>query len=184
MALITSDYFNTQMATLGLKAKFTPEAEALDVLIQEASDWVEGYCDRVFASTEYVEAIHYPWRSRTPTAVLENWPVTEVTDISWEDQNGMTGDYDPDTVWIDPAGTLTWKNPTFNSWFGTLRYTITYKAGYETIPSNVQRATALKVANLMQPQYQGVQEREVFMVSNLEAMIVDLLEPFRRERFG
>jgi hypothetical protein len=56
--------------------------------------------------------------------------------------------------------------------------------GFAEIPTNVQRATALKIAVLLQPQYQGPQEREIFMVTNLEALIVDLLEPYRRERLG
>lgn len=183
-SLIDQDYFNQQMTTLGLNRNFTVDADALDQLIIDASDWVEGYCDRKFAITEYIELISYPWRQRIGTASLDNWPVTEVTEIRWEDENGLGDTYDPSLLWLDPAGTLTWKHQRFYSWYGTFRYTVTYKAGYAVIPSNVKRAVALKVANLMQPQYQGVQDREVFMVSNIEAMIIDLLEPFRRERLG
>lgn len=182
--LITQDYFNQQMATLGLRSDFVVDSNALDVLIEEASDWVEGYCDRRFVIEEYVEVIHYPFRQKTPYALLDHWPVTAVTAIAWDNGIGGSGTYNPNLVWAGSDGTLFWKNHTFYAWFGDTRYTITYTAGYATVPTNVRRAVALKVANLMQPQYQGVQDREVFMVTNLEAMIIDLLEPYRRERVG
>jgi hypothetical protein len=183
-SFITTDYFNAQMATLGLKSTFTVAAETLATLIVEASDWVEGYCDRKFEIADHVETFHLPWRKKYPEIILNHFPVTSVASLAWEDETGRTGSYGTDLFWIDESGTMTWKNPDYYGFFGSLRYTVDYEAGYATIPPSVQRATALKVANLMQPQYQGIQDREIFMVSNLEAMIVDLLEPFRRERLG
>lgn len=183
-SLITQDYFNQQMVTLGLRADFVVDSDALAVMIVEASDWVEGYCDRKFELQSYTEIVHYPFRSKTPVALLENWPVASVTAIAWSNGVGGSGTYDPSLLWVSADGSLLWKNHQYHSWYGDIRYTVTYTAGYATVPSNVQRAVALKVANLMQPQYQGVQDREVFMVTNLEAMIIDLLEQYRRERVG
>lgn len=192
-ALITQAYFNEQMATFGLKASFAPSSEALDTLILEASDWVENYCDRRFASQTVVDVVRppyspyvdNPWRyGGQRKLILDNFPVTAVASITWEDDNGQTGTDDPLFVRIIVGGMLEWKNIYNGPWRNDRLYTVTYTAGYATVPTNVQRAVALKIANLVQPQYQGPQEREVFMVTNLEAMIVDLLEPYRRERIG
>lgn len=172
------------MATLGLKERFTPSAEALDVLIEEASDWVEGYCDRVFAATEHIQIFRPTNSNRSGGLILEHWPVISIDSIDWENSAGGTGSYSTDLVWTDSSGVIEWKSPHTYSWWGSLNWTIAYTAGYDPIPSNVRRAVALKIANLMQPQYQGPQEREIFMVTNLEAMIIDLLEPFRRDRLG
>lgn len=188
--LITADYFTQQMATLGLKSTFAPSSPyVLPTLITEASDWVEGYTDRKFEVQTVTDEKYGPVRPDR-RFVAEQYPVLSVTSAYWEDPSANSGTLDVSAFRVRMGGIIEWKS-TFplggryvGAFYPDLFYTITYQTGYETIPSNVQRATALKVAALMQPQYQGPQEREVFMVSNLEAMIVDLLEPFRRERFG
>jgi hypothetical protein len=178
-ALITAEYFNEQMATFGLKATFAPSSYQLDTLITEASDWVEGYCDRKFALQDATAIMRGPVRVGNKL-VLDDYPVTEVQSIDWTD-GFQTGSYDPALVRILSGGVLEVITP---SWFfeNDKVYTIAYETGYAVIPSNVQRAVGLKIANLIQPQYQGPQDREDFMVTNLDQMIVDLLEPYRRER--
>jgi hypothetical protein len=174
--LITQEYFQSQMATLGLKASFAPSADQLAVLITEASDWTENYCDRKFEAQSVTEARWGPVRADA-RLVAENYPV-----------NTMASAYAGDTpldvadLRIRPGGILEWK--TSYHWLPEVYYTLTYDTGYSVIPSNVQRAVALKIATLLQPQYQGPAEREIFMVTNLEAMIIDLLEVYRRERYG
>jgi hypothetical protein len=179
--LITAEYIQEQMSTLGLKSSFAPSAYAMTTLITEASDWVENYCDRVFASSSAYTEGYGTGRNKF---ILDQFPVTAVHSIGWVDESGQTGTHDTTLVRIRPGGLIEWKNPINGPWYEGRYYTINYQTGYTTIPSNVQRAVALKVANLVQPQYQGPQDREVFMVTNLEQMIVDLLEPYRRERLG
>ncbi len=188
--LITAQYFNEQMATLGLKSRFSMADSAyFDTLITEASDWVQGYCDRKFELQSITEEIYGP-RKGGRRLLLDNFPVVSITSAYWEDNLGQTGSLDVSRMRILLGGIVEWKTQFAygalysGEWYPSVFYTVTYQTGYSTIPSNVQRATALKLANLLQPQYQGVQEREVFMVSNLEALIIDLLEPFRRERLG
>jgi len=187
--LVTAEYFQEQMATLGLKTSFSPTAYALDTLITEASDWVEGYTDRKFELQSVTEYLRGPRRSFSQL-ILDNWPVVSLTSVSWEDEMGATGTIDVNRLRILKGGVIEWKTSLAYGamytgiWYPELYYTVVYRTGYQPIPSNVQRAAALKIALLIQPQYQGVQDREIFMVSNLEGMIVDLLEPFRRERFG
>jgi len=181
-SLITADYFNEQMATFGLKSTFAPSSYALDTLIEEASDWVEGYCDRRFALESATQVLRGPNRVNRKL-VLDDYPVTEVTSIDWED-GLITGSHSPSDVRILPGGVLEVKNVALWEFIPERTYTVEYERGFATIPSNVQRAVGLKIANLVQPQYQGPQDREVFMVTNLDQMIVDLLEPFRRERLA
>jgi hypothetical protein len=187
--LITAEYFQEQMATLGLKATFAPSAYNLTTLITEASDWVEGYTDRKFELQTVTEEKYGPVRSDR-RFLADNYPVVSVTSAYWEDEAGSTGVYDVSQFRVRTGGIIEWK--TLGNLTGEyagmfhrdVYYSLTYQTGYATVPSNVQRATALKIATLLQPQYQGPQEREIFMTTNLDAMIVDLLEPFRRERFG
>jgi hypothetical protein len=179
--LITAEYIQEQMATLGLKASFAPSAYALETLITEASDWVENYCDRKFAETSaYTES----FGSGGNRLILDDFPVSSVASIAWVDESGQTGTVDPTLVRPRAGGIIEFKNPINGPWYTGRFYTVGYTTGYNPVPSNVQRATALKVANLVQPQYQGPQDREIFMVTNIDQMIVDLLEPYRRERLG
>lgn len=182
-ALITTQYFTEQMATLGLKASFAPSAYQMETLIAEASEWVEDYCDRKFELQSVTETIRGPIRVKE-RLVLGQYPVVSLTSITWEDEGVLTGAESTANLRILPGGVIEFKNPYRNSFYNGRVYTVTYQTGYAIVPRMVQRATALKVALLVQPQYQGPQEREVFMVSNLEQMIVDALEPFRRERLG
>lgn len=180
--LITQEYFQEQMATLGLKQAFAPSAYALATLIVEASDWVENYTDRKFELQNVTETRWGPVRADRRIAT-ENYPVNSVASAYESSTDGSTlTALDTTKLRIRPGGILEWMNGT--RWYPDVYYTLTYSTGYQTIPSNVQRATALKVATLLQPQYQGPAEREIFMVTNLEAMIIDLLEFYRRERYG
>lgn len=180
--LITPEYFQEQMATLGLKSAFSPSAYALDTLIVEASDWVENYCDRKFELQNVTETRWGPVKTDN-RLLADNYPVNSVASAYYASTDGSVWNaMDHTKLRIRTGGILEWMDGT--RWYPDLFYKVTYNTGYSTIPSNVQRATALKIANLLQPQYQGPAEREIFMVTNIEAMIIDLLEHYRRERFG
>lgn len=187
--LITAEYFQSQMATLGLKQSFSPSAYVLDTLITEASDWVENYCDRKFGLQTVTENKYGPVRADR-RFVADNYPVVSVTSAYWDNGAGQSGTINVSDLRVRLGGIIEWKSylPTgtlySGYWYPDVYYTITYQTGYTDVPSNVQRAVALKIAQLVQPQYQGPQEREVFMVTNLEQLIIDLLEPYRRERLG
>lgn len=187
--LITAEYFQQQQATLGLKSAFAPSAYQMETLITEASDWVEGYCDRKFELQEVTEELNGPVRA-SHRLLLDNYPVVSLVSAYWESREGQSGSIDVSKFRIRSGGIIEWTTDFLNNvpyaglWHPSYFYRITYTTGYATVPSNVQRAVALKIAMLVQPQYQGPQDRQVFMVSNLETMIIDLLEPFRRERLG
>jgi hypothetical protein len=182
MAIIDNDYFNTHMTQLGLKETFSPKAESLTALINEASEWVNGYLRRQVEPADLVEDIRGRDRNRL---ILDHWPVLELTTIDWADDNGQTGSIDPDDVRALGHGVLEFKNVANGPWRPCRNYTIAYTAGMDPIPARIKRATALKVADLFSPQYQGARDqRSIEFVSKVEEMIIDLLEDYRRERIG
>jgi hypothetical protein len=183
VAIIDATYFNDNMTQLGLKSAFSPRAENLDTLIAEASEWVQNYLQRRVESTDLVEQIRGKDRNRL---VVDHWPILELTTVEWADDSGSTGSIDVSDVRALSNGILEFKNPySKGPWRACRTYTITYTAGMDPIPAVIKRATALKVVDIFSPMYQGARDvRSVEFGTNIEAMIVDLLEPYRRERIG
>lgn len=182
MALIDADFFNTHMEQLGLKSTFSPKAEQLTELIDEASEWVENYLRRKIEQGTVVETIRGKGYNRL---MLDQWPVTSVASITWENDGGTTGTDNVALVRVNSNGILEWRNLLNGPWRTDRTYTITYTAGLNPIPKSIKRATALKVVDLFAPQYQGPREqRSVELVTKIEEMIVDLLETYRRDRVG
>lgn len=196
MAIIDNDFFDANMTQLGLKQSFSPKEEALTQMISEASEWVENYLQRKVEQTTVIESLRGAGYDRL---VLEHWPVLSLTSINWEDDNGTSGSVDLTKLRILKSGILEWKSPsggpwyTYSSpwyplngpWLVCRTYTVTYTTGMNPIPQVIKRATALKVVDLFQPMYQGARDqRSIEFVSNIEVMISDLLEPYRRERLG
>lgn len=180
--LIDQTYFNDNMTQLGLKATFTPLPDALGVLISDASEWVQNYCDRVLvasAVSEYVR-MRSPWNRM----ILDQYPINSIASVAFESDDGSVATYDVSKFRILPGGVIEFKNPVNGPFRTDGTYIVTYNAGYSVVPSNVKRATALKVADLLRPQYQGPSDREVNMVSDIEEKVIDLLEHYRRERLG
>lgn len=181
--LIDADYFEANMTQLGLKEKFAPQGEALDQLILDASEWVESYLRRVVAATDITEVVKGKGYNRL---ILDQWPVNTVTSIVYDDDGGASGTIDVSNIRPLYNGMIEWKHPySHGPWRSTRTYTVEYNAGYDPIPANLKRATALKVVDLFSPQYQGARDqRSIEQVTKLEELLVDLLEPYRRERLG
>lgn len=180
--IITPDFFNSHMEQLGLKNTFSPKADQLSELITEASEWVENYCRRKIVSGQVVEVIRGRGYNRL---LLDQWPITALTSITYEDDGGNAGTVDITLVRILDGGILEFKNVLHGPWYREVTYTVTYTAGFVTVPTTIKRATALKVVDLFSPQYQGPREtRAVEIVTKAEEMIADLLEPYRRDRVG
>ena len=168
------------MEQLGLKSTFSPKAEQLTELIGEAQEWVENYLRRKVESGEVAETLRGRGYNRL---MLDEWPVTALTSITWTDDYGSTGTVDVTQVRTHSNGVLEFKNVLNGPWYREYTYVVTYTAGMTEVPLSIKRATALKVVDLFQPQYQGPREaRSVELVTRIEEMIADLLEPYRRER--
>lgn len=185
MTLIDETYFNDNMKQLGLKDTFAPKDGALDQLITDASDWVQNYLRRVIEPTEIVEVIRGKGYNRL---ILDQYPIISIATVTYDDDYGSnaSGEVDVDDIRPLLNGMVEWKKPfSKGPWRAGRTYTVTYTAGYTEIPSAIKRATALKVVDLFSPQYQGARDtRSVEQVTKLEDLMIDLLEPYRRERIG
>lgn len=181
MTLIDATYFQQQTTTLGLKSSFIPAADVLTVLIGEASDWVEGYCRRRFGAQTITDERH--WGSGRGRLILNEFPVSAVTAITAVDSRGSTATaFDVADVRITPGGMLELID-SGNVWFRDRLYSITYTLP-DPVPGPVKRATALKVVDLLDPQYFPGKTKSVELVTSVQEQMVTLLEDFRRERIG
>lgn len=180
-ALITNDYFNQQANTLGLKASFTPPAEVLTVLIEESSEWVEAYCRRRFGAQTVIDNI---WGKGRRKLILTQFPVDSITTITAVDNSGAAASDAPAAgdIRILPGGLLELVDGS-DVWRTDRLYTITYTLP-DPVPGPIKRAVALKVVELMEPQYFPGKTKSVELISNVQEQLVLLLEDFRRERLG
>jgi len=181
VSLIDADYFNAQTKTLGLKTSFTPEADVLSVLIDEASEWVAAYCRRQFGSQSITESHYGSDRRRL---ILNEYPVSGVTAITAVDARGEDTTDVPATsdVRILPGGLLEMKDSD-DEWYSDYYYTVTYTLP-DPVPGPVKRAVALKVVDLLDPMYFPGRSKSMELVTSVQEQIVTLLEDYRRERIG
>lgn len=180
MTLIDLDYFTSQTTTLGLKSSFTPPADALTILIAEASEWVQNYCRRKFGSQSLTES---HWGSGRGRLILNEFPVSSITSISAVDWRGSAATAPaPSDVRITPGGMIELIDRS-NLWFEDRLYTVTYTLP-AAVPGTVKRATALKVVDLLDPMYFPGKQKSAELVTSVQEQIVTLLEDYRRERIG
>jgi hypothetical protein len=116
--------------------------------IVAASTAIESYCNRTFAVNNYVE--YYDGAGSTEI-LLNQWPVTGVTQII-ADVYGTTPTTIPSTEFVinTKNGIVSIKpSSTYSSWFGygNQNYQVTYTAGYNPIPNDLQEACAAIVMN-------------------------------------
>jgi len=181
MALIDIDYWNQQMTTLGLKDSFTPKAEALSTLIEEASEYIQMECGRKFGEQPITEVMR---GKGYPRLIVGQYPISSVTSAYYETDGGATGAVDVSLLRVlSTSGILEFKAPTSYEWSPNYTYTVTY-ALPAPVPGPIKRAVALKVVDLMAPQYQGPQARRIDLISNVQEQIILLIEPYRREYIG
>lgn len=165
----------------------------LSSLIVRASAFIEDYCHRVFASTEYTE-----WRTGDGERdlILDNKPVSAIASI--EDIRGGVGfSYDVDdehTYWECEleAGILYLLSDVFpSSPIKAIR--IVYTAGYATTPEGVRETAVELVASrwyLRDKQKGGQQSSSfagqyvVYAPDDLTPMMIKMLAPYRRQMLG
>lgn len=158
-----------------------------DVQLQKALDTatiaVQNWLNRMIISATYTEVIRGNGR---PRLVLEGYPLISLTGITGTDEFGTanvqsTGDF----LLNSGAGIVEWKDTSRNAFWKTWSWTITYVAGYATVPDDVKHATALQAVILLEPVFRGNPTMAPSsIISNANETIVDLLEPYKRKRMG
>lgn len=178
MALIDIDYFRRQ--PLGAKAIQGLSAEVLMETIQEASDYVEDYLDRKILETTYVERI---LGKREYVLILDQFPITGLIDVSYDGLDSSGTHATSDFLIHADAGMIEWINKMYN-FRGDRVYTVTYTAGYPTVPAPIKRAVALQTVQLLRPMYGGQSEALQEVVPFADELIANLLERYRRKRLS
>lgn len=120
-------------------------------LIEGASDWIERYTDRVFASAAYTEIqtgknVNYLY--------VENPVINTFTSITVTDSSGGTETITAGNFVFDPqSGKITF-GPDNASSYGVFptwperNLEISYNGGYDTIPDDVQEACIYAVTSM------------------------------------
>ena len=178
MALLTLDEFKN--LPLGLKETILEKLgnEGLQSLIQTASAQVENYCGRQLESGPVVESFYGRGSQYT---LLREFPVTALSSLTWEDESGLTGTDSVNDLRFRSWGMLEWKS-SLNIFVPNRFYTVSYTAGYTTVPGPVKQAVALWVTELLQPAFnQGAAGKPTALVELSSEQIGELLEEYRRK---
>lgn len=182
MALIDIEYF--KRLPLGINEKAMPQATSLQEFIETASEQVERFCDRKFLSSQRVEDVYGSGEYRL---MLDEWPVTALTTVTWVDADGQTGSVDVSLLRFRESGVVEWVDRANGPWYRSRLYTVTYTAGYalSEMPRPIKHAVALWATDLMRPSYAGPsRERPPELVPLTTEQITELLENYRRRRIG
>lgn len=119
--------------------------------INQATEMIEGYCGRRFAETTYTDEKYDG--TLTDSLVLKNRPIKSDGSLVLKGRNGATSDSSYDTIdssfyFIDyDAGIL---DAISSFYVGYDRWSVTYTAGYSTIPADLKEACATLAAYLAQ----------------------------------
>jgi hypothetical protein len=178
MGLIDIDYYTRQPF---VSKNNRPSAEVIQEAIDDASAYVEDYIDRKVLEREYIERIP---GQRTYTILLDNYPITELSDVSWTDAFGNVGTHDLNDFLIhSEAGIIEYINKLYN-FRGDRVYTFTYSAGYAEVPPAIKRATAYQTLQLLRPMRGGPLDNLPDVVPVADELITNLLERYRRKRIS
>jgi hypothetical protein len=112
------------------------------LFLDQASAFIEKYCDRTFASTTYTDEEYDG--TQTQTLILKQWPVTSVTSVQYRDDIYSDSDFSTlDSQYYfrdEDPGTIRRIDGVFEE--GIHNWRVTYVAGYATIPDDLQEACA------------------------------------------
>lgn len=173
---------------LGIPAGDQAQDGRLERFINTASDRISNYCERQLVAGDTVDILH---GGMTNMVMLQEWPINSISEVAI-DSEGVFG---PDTV-IQPEnyrmvdeGTLLY-NTIFPYGYGNVR--VTYNAGYQTIPSDLEMAAILLVEWLHR--FRSNQnigrsalskgDESVTILQDIPPIIRSLLDPYRRTEFS
>lgn len=134
--------------TLGIDSGNTSRDNLIIRKINQATEMIEKYCQRRFASTTYTD-IEYSG-SGIDQLVLKQRPVTSLTSFqvrTTPENDDDWDDVDADLYFLDSAAGIIDLLFTQNkNWFG---YRVSYVAGYTTIPSDLAEACVILAAYMV-----------------------------------
>lgn len=185
---------------MGIDSGDTSKDNLIIRKINQATEIIEKYCQRRFASTAYTD-IEYD-SPDSDTLVLNQRPITTFTSFGVRDgsQNESSwSSVDTEDYFIDTSAGILKLN--FNAYGAWNRYQVSYTAGYTTIPADLGEAAATLAAYLVENgvsgtgvkrKREGQREIEYFESgptssggSLLESLgLDDILNPYRNYDLG
>lgn len=159
------------------------EPEQLVAVTAYASQYIEDYLDRNILSQQYTQRIRGTDRG---SLVLDQYPVTSLVAVTSTDLTGYVEARSTSDFLVNSgAGIIEWVDKTRNKFYKNLIWTVTYVAGYTTVPGPIKHATALQAIEMLQPLFRGgVDFTEVELIDSMDEAIVDMLEKYKRKRIG
>lgn len=115
----------------------TDSDSLLEMLINQATDYLETRCDRRFADTTYTEQVYDG--NGNVELVLKQFPVITFTKLEKNTAYNNSDNWeeiDSEDYWVDETEGIITRVVNFRK--GKQNYRATYKAGYETIPYDLQ----------------------------------------------
>lgn len=146
------DYALTSVAdvkeSLGISSGDTSKNNLIIRKINQATEMIEHYIGRRLKLTTYTDELYDG--THTDQLVLKQRPVTEV--ISLKARSTVTNDNNFDTIdaenyFVDEDAGIINAISSFYGWYE--RWSVTYSAGYATIPADIQEAAATLAAHLV-----------------------------------
>ena len=123
--------------------------DVLTMLINMATDHIEKRCGRRFADTTYTEEEYDGTAVRT--LAVKNFPITSTTTFKLEKNNACdnTDDWeeiDSDEYWVDSETGIITRTTSFAK--RTKNFRVTYSAGYDEIPYDLQLLTMTLISEI------------------------------------
>ena len=188
MALATLAQLKSQLGIMNSETKYDTK---LNLYLNAASDWVETYCDRKFEAANYVENL---CGNKSNFLSPDQWPIISISElrISWDRDwtSSITlipaSDYG---ISQDKVG-VTYYAGHFPMGFDNVR--LSYRAGYETIPSDLQLGVIWAAEWFYLHNNRGdsgrttasKQGESVGVLADIPPMCKAIIEPYRRMDFA
>jgi hypothetical protein len=159
--------------------------EQIEVVIGYASENIEDFCDRHFASDYYAERIV---GSGSSVLILEHYPITQLVSVESRDYAEIPKEYELSSFIVhggEGAGMIEWVDKRLNAFWKNRVWVVEYQAGYSVIPGPVKHAVALQTIEMLQPLFRGgMNFTQVETVPGITEQMEDMLFKYVRKRIG
>ena len=125
------------------------DADNVTGAIEHAEGFIDDFCHRRFDAADYVDVLNGEGRNRL---YVRNIPIISVTSIIERDSDDLdfpTGDAEDLTEFFidNDMGEINWADKSFAT--GRQNWQISYRAGFDTVPSAIVSAATLMTAALL-----------------------------------
>lgn len=120
-----------------LKITTTTDDALLQRLLSAASDYIQTWLNRVVPTASYSDAYDGPGGSRL---MLPNYPITAVSSVSIDGQVIPQSTSPTTPGWVFNSTSIVLRGGTWRFTEGVQNISVSYTAGYPTVPSEIEQA--------------------------------------------